>query len=1122
MGPNVNDAYQLSVDSKNPQRLYVELSDYYDFAYTIDATAVSPTWNVTTPTADARINPTMLFGIGAREVLISVSITGNSAGCSNPGVELTAVPSPAIGDETYQWYLNGDVIIGATLSTYSAVAAGNYTVHITSDGGTLSAISPAHNVAILDVSAEVQDASFTTGPASLCLGATKTLHVVAIIEDTYTSYQWYSGETIIVGATGSTLVVTGDGTGDTHNYYAIITNTTGCSGASAAYSITHVRCIPEVLADGLSASPVSVCSPLGVTLVVTNGPFSSYQWHVVDYLGNIISTVPGANSDSYIATFSAGTSYCSVTVTDAFGCTGVSSPFQIDTITITADLVVTSAMVSVVQAFESYQWYIDDVLAVGETGSSIAITVAGVYRVDLIDVSGCTASASVEVTPISTGSFPGQAVCTSLDTVGVASLENLPSCQASFGFTTTVRNSMPSGRYSVEYPTGIDINLSSVGKWMYMGSNSKTLVYDAPPHLGFGGNPNDGFFVGNGNLGSTVYDAGYVSGSHFPANALLLETRLMDRQMSNSAKDDRLGISPCKTYNKQSTFSDSDRHSLMVMHYENCIDNSASFHALYDKLFLVEGQFNEAAAFTLSPLIVDNLQYVDIGEGTIMMWAKRLCTETGRKYFIIDMEPFRSTDLIQPAFSLYIDERDRLVFEIVGFVSIPGTEYVRKDVYAVRYPITNADLGDTSKFTHVAITWKNGPDASQNFMRLYINGNKQSILKYDTGAKFGISELTDEDIVMGDYVDYAAVDTEVACFNDGRGNGAYCSGIYSPSPMPDQIPIETLTAFAHILCPDVSEQDPAFEACLASVTKNRLLYNTSRRRLEWNNGELAGKWVILKNKPLDSTKDQVRQILSNNGLYLLVDRPWDSDNLPITDDPTVTFSIVGQAYFITARVDKFMQTKLKSIGLPPNVSGLKRYFNQFVLGAKEAFPNKPDLAPCSDPSCPTIWPYNGQFSAWLDMLNTSPSYKHDSVPTDFVDIKSTGKEVRHLSVLNSSNIYDFPHIYIGSDKTGKMLGNLAIDQLAFYNRALSDEELSVYYGPAFIDTAGADVTLGYDFNADNTPVYKFTTLQDEKGRSFESYINVLNPFSLPIDKDLLTNLLNMVKPANSTFFINYS
>ena len=771
-------------------------------------------------------------------------------------------------------------------------------------------------------------------------------------------------------------------------------------------------------------------------------------------------------------------------------------------ITETIDVGGSSIILTVAPSYDSYQWYLDDVIIDGETAIAISVTASGTYRVDVTDELG-VATGSITVEIVGAPSFSGETVCVDDQVLETIPVNNaMPTCQGSMQFTTIARASMPAGKYSIEYDTGIDIHMHNTGEWLYMGCNSKTLVYDAPPHLGLGGNPNDNNFVNPmyENIGSMVYDTGYVYGSHFPANSLLLEVRLTDRQMANTPRDDRRGISPRRTCNKQSTFADSDRHSLMVMHYENCIDNSASFYPLYDKLFLVEGQFSEAASFTLSPLIVDNLQYININEGTIMMWVKRFCTARGTRYYLVDMEPFQSTDLINPAFSLYIDERNRLTFEIVGYTLIPGTSHVRRDVFAVRYPIKTTDLDDTSKFNHVAITWKNdNADPSQNFMRLYINGNKQSILKYDTGAKFGISELTEEEMVMGDYVGHSVVGTD-ECF---AGSGPYCATIGSPSAIPPTLPAEVVTAFG-------------------DVSPNMLLYDSTKTGVSaWVNnvfgetsaGEKDGKWIILQNNPLDSSKDQVRQIVANTSQYLLLDKAWDSDNLLVIS-PNTTYTICGKAYFITARLDKMMQTKLPELGLPSNIDGLKQYWTKYVNG-KWDNPNFRLMSDCS-PNDDTA------FSEWVYMLNYDPYYKYDAVPTDFLDIKSTGKELRHLSVVNSLNMYDFPHIFVGSDRYSKRMGNVAMDQLAFYSRVLEDDELSIYFAPSPINVSGQDVTLGYDFNASSTPTQNFTILQDEKGRAFETYINVLNPFNLPIDRSLLTGLLDMVRPAGSSFFVNYA
>jgi len=514
----------------------------------------------------------------------------------------------------------------------------------------------------------------------------------------------------------------------------------------------------------------------------------------------------------------------------------------------------------------------------------------------------------------------------------------------------------------------------------------------------------------------------------------------------------------------------------MVMHYDNCIDNSAGFYALYDKLFLVEGQFNEAAAFTSSPLIIGNTQYVNINEGTIMMWVKRLCYETGKKYYILDMKPFHSTDLIKPTFSLYIDEFGRLTFEIVGYSVVKGTGFVNKETYAVRYPVTSSDLNDKSRFNHITISWKNNsPNPSDNFMRLYINGNKRSTLKYDMGAKFGITELTEEEKLMGDYISHAVVGQEYCT----GGSGPYCY-IGTPTPIPQGF---TLAADNLVL----------YDGDVCGYSGNT----------GWTVNGYVGKYVILKNDPNDPSRDQVRKIVQNTECALIVDKPWDSGNLPSTDS-MASYIICGHAYYISDKLDKFMRNKLQMYSLPANIAGLRSYYSRYVENYVSNMKNAPQ-----------------SFDDWVDMLNNGPSYTYDSCPTDLSEIGIAGLELKSLSIANANNLYDFPYIYIGSDNAGLNIGNVALDQLAFYTKVLDDDEISVYNAPVEINLEDNAVALGYNFDASSSLTTSFTSLQDEVGRSFETYINVLNPFSLPIDKSLLTDLLNMIKPAQSSFFINH-
>ena len=68
----------------------------------------------------------------ASPLSITEAVNCPSISVSATSTTLTASPS---GATSYQWYLNGNPVNGATSSTYSPVASGSYTVQVTSTGG---------------------------------------------------------------------------------------------------------------------------------------------------------------------------------------------------------------------------------------------------------------------------------------------------------------------------------------------------------------------------------------------------------------------------------------------------------------------------------------------------------------------------------------------------------------------------------------------------------------------------------------------------------------------------------------------------------------------------------------------------------------------------------------------------------------------------------------------------------------------------------------------------------------------------------------------------------------------------------------------------------------------------
>ena len=65
---------------------------------------------------------------------LTQSITLNNSNCGTAAPVLLTATTDA-SSPTYAWYKNGELIVGETASTYSAVTSGSYAVKVTSTDG---------------------------------------------------------------------------------------------------------------------------------------------------------------------------------------------------------------------------------------------------------------------------------------------------------------------------------------------------------------------------------------------------------------------------------------------------------------------------------------------------------------------------------------------------------------------------------------------------------------------------------------------------------------------------------------------------------------------------------------------------------------------------------------------------------------------------------------------------------------------------------------------------------------------------------------------------------------------------------------------------------------------------
>jgi gliding motility-associated-like protein len=227
----------------------------------------------TVTSTTAILNPTV----------VTPTLTGaNVSVCSGTPVTLTATSSTA--SSTYQWYLGGVAIGGATAASYNPTASGNYSVIAAATGYCSSAtasgtvtINPLPTVTIAE-------------GAVLSLGAGSGIQLTASALPTGTySYIWYKDGTAISGQTTNVLNVTSIG-----SYTVKATNnSTSCAATSAA---TIISSLPAPSVNGSS----TICTGGSVGISISVGAGQIIQWESSTN-GTAWTPINGANSASYTA-----------------------------------------------------------------------------------------------------------------------------------------------------------------------------------------------------------------------------------------------------------------------------------------------------------------------------------------------------------------------------------------------------------------------------------------------------------------------------------------------------------------------------------------------------------------------------------------------------------------------------------------------------------------------------------------------------------------------------------------------------------------------------------------------------------------------------------------------------
>ncbi|MEA2570702.1 MAG: hypothetical protein QOI24_2703, partial [Acidobacteriota bacterium] len=274
-------------------------------------------------------------------------------------------------------YLNGNPIGGATSNTYSATAAGSYTVIVTTSG-CASAPSSATSVTVNAIPAT--PTITPGGPTTFCTGGSVTL-----TSSSATGNQWYLNGNPISGATSNTYSATATGS------YTVIVTTSGCASAASsatAVTVNPIPATPTITPGG----PTTFCAGGSVTLTSSSAPGN--QWYLN---GNPIG---GATSNTYSATAtgsytvivttsgcsSAASSATSVTV-NAIPATPTITPGGPTTFCTGGSVTLTSSSAS------GNQWYLNGNPIGGATSNTYGATATGSYTA-IVTTSACSSAAS--------------------------------------------------------------------------------------------------------------------------------------------------------------------------------------------------------------------------------------------------------------------------------------------------------------------------------------------------------------------------------------------------------------------------------------------------------------------------------------------------------------------------------------------------------------------------------------------------------------------------------------------------------------------------------------------------------------------------------------------------------
>ena len=328
-------------------------------------------------------------------------ISGPAGFC--PGDHAVLTSSEATGN---QWNINGIAIAGATGNTFSASAAGSYTVTKT------SGICASTSLPFLVTAFSNPPQPTISGNNFLCAGDSGIL-----ISSPATAYMWSRNGSPVLGAVNDSLTIKLSG-----DYRVRITDENGCHATSAIFDVQGIEANPIPTITGVA----SFCLGSSTILTTDNtNPAWKNQWYrngqllTDDTLRTLVVTTPGEYT---------------VTLRSPRGCVSISLPTTVslraqpETPVVSGFPLICPGGSNVLSstAQTGNVWFLGGVQITGANEPTITVTQPGSYTVAVTNAEGCRATSASFLVESTTG------------IVAEATLANPQTCQGTDGTITTM------------------------------------------------------------------------------------------------------------------------------------------------------------------------------------------------------------------------------------------------------------------------------------------------------------------------------------------------------------------------------------------------------------------------------------------------------------------------------------------------------------------------------------------------------------------------------------------------------------------------------------------------------------------------------------------------------------